>query len=60
MTKQLLLALGLSFTVLLPSLAEQTGPARRGLAAGAATRKLSIIAPAAPFRSNISIHHISQ
>ncbi len=45
MTKQLLLALGLSLSTLLPSLAEQTGPARRVLAADDSTRKLAIIAP---------------
>ena len=45
MTKQLLLAIGLSVSLSLPLSAEQTGPARRVLAADDSTRKLAIIAP---------------
>lgn len=45
MTKQLLLAIGLSVSLSLPLPAEQTGPARRVLAADDSTRKLAIIAP---------------
>jgi hypothetical protein len=45
MTKPLLLALSLSLTLAPHLVAEQTGPARRVLAADDSTRKLAIIAP---------------
>jgi len=45
MTKQLLLVVGLSLSLVAFLSAEQTGPARRVLAADDSTRKLAIIAP---------------
>ena len=45
MTKPLLLALSLSLSLAARLVAEQTGPARRVLAADDSTRKLAIIAP---------------
>jgi len=45
MTKPLLLALSLSLSLAAHLVAEQTGPARRVLAADDSTRKLAIIAP---------------
>src|SRR5262245_56045400 len=45
MIKHLWLALGLSLSLTAPASAEQTGPARRVLAADDSTRRLAIVAP---------------